>query len=71
VIGVQELPPNRPTQEELTKDNVLFLSLAKKALKWEEGLSRPASLARSISIFRWPFAFMAPALSSSTNVEAG
>jgi metallo-beta-lactamase class B len=32
----QTLPPNVPTKEELAKDNKLFLTLASKALKWEE-----------------------------------
>lgn len=32
----QELPPNLPTKEQLASDNHLFISLAKKALKWEE-----------------------------------
>lgn len=32
----QALPPNLPTKEQLANDNNLFISLAKKALKWEE-----------------------------------
>ena len=32
----QTLPPNMPTKEQLANDNNLFISLAKKALKWEE-----------------------------------
>ena len=32
----QTLPPNLPTKEQLANDNNLFISLAKKALKWEE-----------------------------------
>jgi metallo-beta-lactamase class B len=32
----QNLPPDRPTEEQLATDNVLFITLAKKALKWEE-----------------------------------
>src|SRR5262245_6962794 len=32
----QTLPPNAPTKEQLANDNNLFLSLARKALKWEE-----------------------------------
>jgi metallo-beta-lactamase class B len=32
----QSLPPNLPTKEQLAKDNKLFLSLARKALKWDE-----------------------------------
>lgn len=32
----QSLPPNLPTKEQLAGDNNLFLSLARKALKWEE-----------------------------------
>ena len=32
----QTLPLNLPTKEQLAKDNNLFISLAKKALKWEE-----------------------------------
>jgi metallo-beta-lactamase class B len=31
----QALPPNLPTKEELAKDNNLFLTLARKALKWD------------------------------------
>lgn len=34
--GSQGLPPNVPTKEQLAKDNNLFISLAKKALKWED-----------------------------------
>jgi metallo-beta-lactamase class B len=34
--GAQELPPKVPTKEQLANDNKLFLSLARKALKWEE-----------------------------------
>jgi len=30
------LPPNLPTKEQLANDNNLFLSFARKALKWEE-----------------------------------
>jgi metallo-beta-lactamase class B len=32
----QELPRDLPTKEQLANDNNLFLSLARKALKWEE-----------------------------------
>jgi metallo-beta-lactamase class B len=32
----QTLPPNLPTKEDLAKDNNLFLTLARKALKWDE-----------------------------------
>jgi metallo-beta-lactamase class B len=32
----QTLPPNLPTKEQLANDNILFITLAKKALKWEE-----------------------------------
>lgn len=32
----QALPPNLPTKEELAKDNKPFITLASKALKWEE-----------------------------------
>jgi metallo-beta-lactamase class B len=32
----QTLPPNLPTKEQLANDNNLFLSLARKALKWED-----------------------------------
>jgi len=32
----QTLPPNLPTKEQLANDNNLFISLATKALKWEE-----------------------------------
>jgi metallo-beta-lactamase class B len=34
--NAQTLPPNLPTKEDLAKDNNLFLSLARKVLKWEE-----------------------------------
>jgi metallo-beta-lactamase class B len=34
--GAQDLPKNAPTREQLANDNKLFLSLAIKALKWEE-----------------------------------
>jgi metallo-beta-lactamase class B len=32
----QTMPPNLPTKEQLANDNNLFISLAKKYLKWEE-----------------------------------
>jgi metallo-beta-lactamase class B len=32
----QSLPPSLPTKEQLANDNNLFLSLARKALKWDE-----------------------------------
>lgn len=32
----QALPPNLPTKEQLANDNNLFITLAKRALKWEE-----------------------------------
>ena len=32
----QEVPAKRPTMDELAKDNNLFLSLSRKALKWDE-----------------------------------
>ncbi|MFB6419612.1 MULTISPECIES: subclass B3 metallo-beta-lactamase [Bradyrhizobium] len=32
----QTKPPNAPTKEQLANDNKLFVTLAKKALKWEE-----------------------------------
>lgn len=32
----QTLPPQLPTKEDLAKDNRLFLTLARKALKWDE-----------------------------------
>jgi metallo-beta-lactamase class B len=32
----QALPPDLPTKEQLANDNNLFITLAKKALKWEE-----------------------------------
>jgi metallo-beta-lactamase class B len=35
-IHAQALPPDRPTKEQLANDNHLFISLAKKSLKWEE-----------------------------------
>lgn len=34
--GAQDLPKNVPTREQLANDNKLFISLARKALKWEE-----------------------------------
>lgn len=34
--SAQTLPPNLPTKEQLANDNNLFMSLAKKALHWEE-----------------------------------
>ena len=34
--AAQSLPPNLPTKEQLANDNNLFLSIARKALKWEE-----------------------------------
>lgn len=34
--GAQDLPKNAPTKEQLANDNKLSLSLANKALKWEE-----------------------------------
>ncbi len=36
LLRAQSLPPDLPTKEQLANDNNLFLSLAKKALKWEE-----------------------------------
>jgi metallo-beta-lactamase class B len=36
VAHAQVLPPNVPTKEQLANDNNLFLSLARKVLKWEE-----------------------------------
>jgi len=35
-VMAQALPPNLPTKEQLANDNNLFITLAKKALKWEE-----------------------------------
>jgi hypothetical protein len=35
-VYAQTLPPNVPTKEQLAKDNNLFLSLARKVLKWDE-----------------------------------
>jgi len=34
--GMAQSPPARPTKEQLARDNALFLSLARKALQWEE-----------------------------------
>jgi metallo-beta-lactamase class B len=34
--AAQTLPPNVPTKEQLANDNNLFISLAKKFLKWED-----------------------------------
>jgi metallo-beta-lactamase class B len=34
--GAQDLPKSAPTKEQLANDNKLFISLATKALKWEE-----------------------------------
>lgn len=33
--GAQDLPAERPTKEQLANDNNLFLTLARKALKWD------------------------------------
>lgn len=35
-VPAQTSPPNQPTKEQLANDNNLFLSLARKVLKWEE-----------------------------------
>jgi metallo-beta-lactamase class B len=35
-LNSQTLPPDLPTKEQLANDNNLFISLAKRALKWEE-----------------------------------
>lgn len=35
-VNSQSLPPNLPTKEQLANDNKLFISIATKALKWEE-----------------------------------
>jgi metallo-beta-lactamase class B len=35
-VSAQDLPSNLPTKEQLAKDNNLFLSLARRFLKWEE-----------------------------------
>lgn len=35
-VASQTPPPNLPTKEQLANDNNLFISLAKKVLKWEE-----------------------------------
>ncbi len=35
-VNSQTLPPDLPTKEELAKDNKLFITLARKALKWDE-----------------------------------
>ena len=43
-LCAQTLPPNLPTNEQLANDNNLFISLAKKALKWED----PAEPARIV-----------------------
>jgi metallo-beta-lactamase class B len=34
--AAQNVPANMPTEEELANDNTLFITLARKALKWEE-----------------------------------
>ena len=36
VTYAQEIPASLPTKEDLAKDNKLFITLASKALKWEE-----------------------------------
>ncbi len=36
VISTQELPPNLPIKEDLARNNKLFLTVASRALKWEE-----------------------------------
>jgi metallo-beta-lactamase class B len=43
----QELPPNLPTKAQLARDNNLFLSLARKYLKWEEP-EEPVRIAGSL-----------------------
>lgn len=35
-LRAQDLPPNLPTKQQLAADNNLFMSIARKALKWEE-----------------------------------
>ena len=35
-VHAQNLPANVPSKEQLATDNNLFLSLARKGLKWEE-----------------------------------
>ena len=34
--NTQELPKNAPTKEQLANDNKLFMTVANKALKWDE-----------------------------------
>jgi metallo-beta-lactamase class B len=34
--NTQELPKNPPTKEQLANDNKLFMTVANKALKWDE-----------------------------------
>jgi metallo-beta-lactamase class B len=36
LCAAQTLPPNLPTKEDLAKDNKLFITLARKVLKWDE-----------------------------------
>lgn len=43
----QELPPTLPTKDDLAKDNKLFLSIATKALKWEEP-TEPVKIAETL-----------------------
>jgi metallo-beta-lactamase class B len=45
----QSPPANAPTKEQLANDNNLFLSLAKKVLKWEEPAEPVRLPGRSIS----------------------
>jgi metallo-beta-lactamase class B len=35
-VSAQSLPPNLPTKEQLANDNNLFITIARKALKWDE-----------------------------------
>lgn len=45
--SAQNLPPNLPTKEQLASDNNLFITLAKKFLKWEDP-AEPARIAGPI-----------------------
>ena len=50
--GSQTLPQNLPTKDDLAKDNNLFLTLARKALKWDELADPIRIVGRSISSAR-------------------
>jgi len=57
----QALPPNLPTKEDLARDNNLFLSLARKYLKWDE----PAETLKIAEPIRWTLKWALPMLPRS------